>query len=847
MEEINAFLAKENTSLGEADPSLLSVPTEETNFGKFAENLSRPNYAMAQGVSAAIKGEPILPAMKKGFSLQEPKVFGEVIEENMPYSFTSPTTSAVIQTVGGLALDIALDPLTYAGGVGGRLLKQGGRALKYIEKNSDLAVDLGRLFSNDVGSAAHREAYEVLRKYENIKHSRTGHAVEDMVQLDKRVTKLAKDTGEDPHLLRARIVDNVENRLKGDNVTVNEIVSYISDRNAAALAKEQKLGLRIGEVIKESSGVDYFIHAITPSGRKWLGKHGGKEFRGMSRVMTDQHASMVHRNFGNMTIDEVNQWARKKGFDGEFFMRDPARGQAIRDLRHARAVTGAEFYDEMGARFGTKEAAEELMEVKPERLKGLYFEPDVARIIDLHHEAFVNPKEVNRFLRHYDDAQNWWKRWTLAVFPAYHTRNMMGNFWNNSLAGVRTLKPYREALAVQTGKKGALKTATGSIDYEDVLQLAHERGVMGRGFYGGDVPSAVDDALMKGKWWTLSSKNKLVRGGMKTGRAIEENARLAHFTDKLSKGMSPDDAARSVKKFLFDYTELTPFEQNVMKRTLPFYSWSRKNLPLQAEMFLRRPGQQMLPIKLKHEIERLSEDDIPPPEANIAEFLSGDYAIRVGGRTPTKDAQGREMKTGTFPYMPLAGYLPWGDLPRWSNNPVETFTYMVSPLLKEPIQQVANYDLFFRRKIYNPELEQSVVIPTGKQEFTRFLGVRLSPRAAHALRNIRLLATIDRANPFQVFGEDRVGMRELGSGQKLAQYLLGIRNYNMDEVKGVVYGVSKEKRKIKDLKRDLYFLGREMRRVKDPKIKQDITDRINMVTDAINRISREEIPKHIRR
>jgi hypothetical protein len=92
-----------------------------------------------------------------------------------------------------------------------------------------------------------------------------------------------------------------------------------------------------------------------------------------------------------------------------------------------------------------------------------------------------------------------------------------------------------------------------------------------------------------------------------------------------------------------------------------------------------------------------------------------------------------------------------------------------------------------------------------------------------------------------------MGVREMGTGQKLAQYLLGIRSYNQDEVMGAVYGIAKEKRKIKELRRDLYFLGKEMRRVKDPKIRKDITDRIDMIVDAITRISKEEIPKHIRR
>lgn len=37
-------------------------------------------------------------------------------------------------------------------------------------------------------------------------------------------------------------------------------------------------------------------------------------------------------------------------------------------------------------------------------------------------------KELSKFLKMYDDVQNAWKAWTLGVRPAYHTRNLVGNF-----------------------------------------------------------------------------------------------------------------------------------------------------------------------------------------------------------------------------------------------------------------------------------------------------------------------------------------------------------------------------------------------------------------------------------
>lgn len=824
-----------------------ALDKQSSTFGKAMEVLSAPNYMMAQGASAALKGEPILPAMKRGLTLQEPKVFGDVIAENMPFAFTDPTTSAAIQTVGGLVGDIALDPLTYAGAIGKASkaipgVKQGLRTAKEVGKKiaqTQLAQDVGSLFSRSVGPGVHREAQEVLRKYETLQHYRSGKAVEEMAALDKKITKIAKKTGEDPHALRMRIVDSVEKRMMSENPTINEIVESIRVRNAEQLAKERALDLPTGEVsmlkFKEDeavmSGVDYFVHVLTPESKKWLNKHGGKEFRGISKKMTDKHASMLRRKFGEMSVDDVNNYMRTQGFSGDFFMTDVARAQATRDVRHARAITGAEFYDEMANRFGKKageEGTEGFVKATPERLKDYVFPPEVADVIGAHHKEFVNPKNVNRILATYDTVQNWWKSWTLGIFPAYHARNMAGNVWNNFLSGMVDPRPYKMAMAMQRGGKGTLKTVLGDLSYEDVARMASERGVLGgKGFYGGDIPSAIDDALVKGKWLSASRDSKILRGGMKVGKAVEENARLAHFIDKLQKGMDADSAARSVKKFLFDYTELTDFEKNVMKRIFPFYSWSRKNLPLQMEMFLRKPGRQIIPVKLKHEIERLSAGEKPPPDVNVTDFLRGDYAFRVSGR----DSE------GNFKYVPIAGYLPWGDIPRFANDPLSAAAFMVSPLIKEPIQQATNYDLYFRRPIANKELPQAEAktlwsIPLEGQEFQRFLGIRMSPRAVHVLRNIRLLASVHRANHFQVFGESTMGQEELGTGQKIAQYVLGVRNYEVNDIKSMIRGIYGEKRKLTELQKEIKVLGNELARARkseNPEHLKDVQDRIKII------------------
>jgi hypothetical protein len=82
-------------------------------------------------------------------------------------------------------------------------------------------------------------------------------------------------------------------------------------------------------------------------------------------------------------------------------------------------------------------------------------------------------------------------------------------------------------------------------------------------------------------WW--------VNTGAQLGGAVETNARMAHF---VAAERATGDSARagaSMRKWLFDYGDLAPFEKNVMRRVMPFYTFTRKVIPRVAEGVLANP------------------------------------------------------------------------------------------------------------------------------------------------------------------------------------------------------------------------------------------------------------------
>ena len=54
-------------------------------------------------------------------------------------------------------------------------------------------------------------------------------------------------------------------------------------------------------------------------------------------------------------------------------------------------------------------------------------------------------------------------------------------------------------------------------------------------------------------------------------------------------GKSVIKSVEEANKWLFDYSDLTRFETNIMRRIMPFYTFPRKALPRVAEAMATRP------------------------------------------------------------------------------------------------------------------------------------------------------------------------------------------------------------------------------------------------------------------
>ena len=189
-----------------------------------------------------------------------------------------------------------------------------------------------------------------------------------------------------------------------------------------------------------------------------------------------------------------------------------------------------------------------------------------------------------------------------------------------------------------------------------------------------------------------------------------------------------DIASQKVKESLFDYRDVSKFERNVLKRTMPFYTWTRKNIPAQLKHLVLNPE--------RAEKLHLAKEQF---EHETGDLTYSDYGKFWGDRVPI--FLGKE-KQGVVQAFTALNVVPMADLQRMF-RPGHLLTEMVTPLIKEPLEQIFNYDTFRKKPI----------VEVSNADMKDYLGIALPTRLWKLAQIIVPLTEINRLNPANVFGE----------------------------------------------------------------------------------------------
>ena len=230
--------------------------------------------------------------------------------------------------------------------------------------------------------------------------------------------------------------------------------------------------------------------------------------------------------------------------------------------------------------------------------------------------SFKNNPEMEKFFRETVDVINGTYRSALTAIPAFIGQNVISNTWVNALAGVNP-KYYPQAIKelaafhLQSTPKSPLAWVWKKLNPEGVYNADEVGEAIGLGALRKTVTGESQVFLRGERSEVLAADQQAplaaaVKAGEKVLKKIpgvgkyaqsmvdltqftEEVAKYAHYLSKTAEGLDPIAAGMSVKRYLFDYSDLTAIEKNVLKRFTLFYTFTRKNIPFAIqETFLNR-------------------------------------------------------------------------------------------------------------------------------------------------------------------------------------------------------------------------------------------------------------------
>lgn len=206
--------------------------------------------------------------------------------------------------------------------------------------------------------------------------------------------------------------------------------------------------------------------------------------------------------------------------------------------------------------------------------------------------------------------------------------------------------------------------------------------------------------------------NPLTRANMGMNLWVDNHARMSLYLyakenpQYLSRlgfdATDPKSAMNAVRMVLFDPKDLSLWEEDYMKRLIPFYTFTRQNLAFQMKNITRNSDKYYKAYKTMNSLYNAQGLDVD----EVNQWERDDFYLPIIGK---KDGK----------YISLKTSLPFADLINLFQDPVRKFASSTNPLIKGTYEGLTGTNVFTGNPIENYEGEMSKNIPfvTKKTEW----------------------------------------------------------------------------------------------------------------------------------
>jgi hypothetical protein len=247
--------------------------------------------------------------------------------------------------------------------------------------------------------------------------------------------------------------------------------------------------------------------------------------------------------------------------------------------------------------------------------------------------------------------------------------------------------------------KGTLKTRQyGTITYDEAARQLAKHGAFRTGYTAKELPELAASGSSK-----VRVRGIVPQSLKRLGLNREDLPRLATAVEALRNGATWEEAAQHVATYHFDYQHLTNFERQVGRRLAPFYTWSARNIPLQARSFFQKPGKYAQYQKLREEASKVVGTD--QQDARTRDLY--DQLREAGVRMPRgweKYLSEWEQRNAGVPVswkghkFTVSLGLPFQDLnefPGFADGQAQEYFQkamsLMTPLMKNPVEYFSNH------------------------------------------------------------------------------------------------------------------------------------------------------------
>ena len=548
------------------------------------------------------------------------------------------------------------------------ILKRPARALgktapmqKLGAVRESVNTGLGKLFTTGVKPHLGQYGKETVEALEGLKGKHFTSIREGAYDVAEQVGKYANDIQaiktEIPELAGKADEDiyrYMYSVAEGRNVAPAQargIIKEIRDNFDSMLAKEQGLNIDVAEFKGLTEGgreIQYMPRYPSEAGKEFFKKgifRPRKPFsaRDISNIkrspegaanFTEDWMKMLAEETGVKDIFETNILGAT-GMRGvrsveKISNAELAQGVADTFAKHhpnigksADTVSIKDFLNSKGMKFNSAE-------IEARGWKDKYIPNDVIGYFENQYRVW--PKdEITPVVNLYDQFLNFSKGAVTSWFPAFHGRNMLSNIMLGWQGGNRNIKNYAEAITYQSKRPFAIAMADGTILDKKALHrkfVTHNietrgfaREFMGEGTLGESTSDVFNTVLGK------QEKGGLFGFGRRAGNLVENNARISMALDLIKKGHTDwTEIGKHVNKYFFDYADLSKFEKTYMRRMFFFYTFSRKNMALQAEHLVKNPRF----IQMQSQ---LTQQTKPGVRGELPEFMQSRFNIPLPSRS----------------------------------------------------------------------------------------------------------------------------------------------------------------------------------------------------------------------